>query len=108
MVGAWATGFPRQPFGPRAAPMPNPELDGGILTVRPDGPITIEGMTALTRTVDEYLSTHPRIDGVMIKSETFPGFASMRAFADYTRFIADHHTKVQRIALVSDFALAPV
>jgi hypothetical protein len=44
----------------------------------------------------------------MVETRTFPGFASMGSFADYVRFIADHHARVQRIALVTDSALAPV
>ena len=30
------------------------------------------------------------------------------AFADYARFIADHHARVRRLALATDSALAPV
>jgi hypothetical protein len=44
----------------------------------------------------------------MIKTETFPGFASIGAFADYARFIADHRARVRRVALVTDSALAPI
>jgi len=43
----------------------------------------------------------------MVQTRTFPGFASLTAFADYARFIADHHARVRRLALVTDSALAP-
>lgn len=88
--------------------MLNAQFDGDVLKVRPDGPITTEDVAALTQTVDGYLTTHPKIDGVMVHTRTFPGFASLGSFADYARFIADHHTRVQRVALVTDFPLAPV
>ena len=84
------------------------QFDGDVLRVRPDGPITREDVTTLTRTVDEYLADHPKIAGVMVETRTFPGFASVGAFADYARFIADHHARVRRLALVTDSALAPV
>jgi hypothetical protein len=58
--------------------------------------------------VDDYLADHPKIAGVMVETPTFPGFASVGAFADYARFIADHHARVRRLALVTDSALAPV
>lgn len=84
----------------------NAQFDGDVLRVQPGGPITTEDMATLTRTVDGYLTDHPKIDGVMMQTKTFPEFASMGSFADYARFIADHHKKVQRVALVTDFALA--
>jgi hypothetical protein len=84
------------------------QFDGDVLVVRPGGPIAREDVATLTRTVDEYLAGHPKISGVMVETRAFPGFASVGAFADYARFIADHHARVRRLALVTDSALAPV
>jgi hypothetical protein len=95
------------PMGRNGA-MLNIQFDGDVLGVRPDGPITREDVVTLTRTADEYLAGHPKIAGVMVETRTFPGFASVGAFADYARFIADHHTRVRRVALVTDSGLAPV
>ena len=86
----------------------NAQFDGDVLVLRPDGPITREDVAALTRTADEYLASHAKISGVMVQTQRFPGFASVGAFADYARFIADHHARVRRVALVTDSALAPV
>jgi hypothetical protein len=88
--------------------MLNAQFDGDVLVLRPDGPITREDVAALTRTADEYLASHAKISGVMVQTQRFPGFASVGAFADYARFIADHHARVRRVALVTDSALAPV
>ena len=84
------------------------QFDSDVLSVRPEGPITREDVATLTRTVDEYLTDHSKIAGVMVETPTFPGFASVGAFADYARFIADHHAHVRRLALVTDSGLAPV
>ena len=65
-------------------------------------------MATLTQAADAYLVGHPKIAGVMVETQTFPGFASVGAFADYARFIADHHARVRRLALVTDSALAPI
>jgi hypothetical protein len=88
--------------------MLNAQFDADVLVLRPDGPVTREDVTALTRTVDEYLAGHAKISGVMVQTQKFPGFASMGALADYARFIADHRARVRRVALVTDSALAPV
>ena len=84
------------------------QFDGDVLVVQPEGPITREDVATLTRTADEHLAGHPKIAGVMVETRTFPGFASVGAFADYARFIANHHAHVRRLALVTDSALAPV
>jgi hypothetical protein len=76
--------------------MLNVQFDGDVLAARPDGPITREDVATLTRAADEYLADHPKITGVMVATRTFPGFASVGAFADYARFIADHHAHVRR------------
>jgi hypothetical protein len=88
--------------------MLNAQFDSDVLVLRPDGPITKDDVAALTRTADEYLANHAKISGVVVHAQRFPGFASVGAFADYARFIADHHARVRRVALVTDSALAPV
>src|SRR5215469_15543306 len=88
--------------------MLNAHFDGEVLVVQPGGPITRDDVTSLTQTADEYLAAHSKIVGVLVETRKFPGFASVGAFADYARFIADHHARVRRLALVTDSALAPV
>ena len=84
------------------------EFDGDVLVVRPEGRIARDDVATLTQTADAYLAAHGTISGVMVQTPVFPGFASAAAFADYVRFIADHHARVRRIALVTDSALAPI
>lgn len=88
--------------------MLNVQFDGDVLGVRPDGPITREDVATLARAADEFLAGHPKISGVMIETPTFPGFASVSAFADHVRFVADHHARVRRVALATDSSLAPI
>ena len=84
------------------------QFDDDVLGVRPEGPITRDDVATLTQAADAYLASHPKIAGVMVETRTFPGFASVGAFADYARFIADHHARVRRVAPVTDSALAPI
>jgi hypothetical protein len=84
------------------------EFEGDVLIVRPAGPIARKDVAALAKTADEYLAGHGTISGVMVHTPVFPGFASAAALADYVRFIADHHARVRRVALVTDSALAPI
>jgi hypothetical protein len=88
--------------------MLHPQFDGDALVLRPDAPITRADVAELTRTVDQYLATHAKLTGVMIETATFPGYAELGAFADHLHFVADHHSRVRRIALVTDSLLAPL
>jgi hypothetical protein len=83
------------------------QFDGDVLVLRPDGPITSDDIAALTQTVDGYLSQHPKVSGVMVETKAFPGYGSLAAFADHVRFVADHHARVRRVAMVTDSPLAP-
>jgi len=83
------------------------QFDADVLVLRPDGPITRADIATLTRLVDEYLARHPKIAGVMVETPAFPGYADLAAFADHAHFVAGHHARVQRIAVVTDSALAP-
>jgi len=87
--------------------MLKPQFDGDVLVLRPDGPITSEDVAALTRAADEYLASHPKISGVLVETRAFPGYPDLRAFADHVRFVASHHARVRRVALVTDSSLAP-
>jgi hypothetical protein len=94
--------------GARNEAMLRVQFDDDVLRVQPQGPITREDVATLTRTANEYLVDNSKIAGVMVETRTFPGFASVGAFADYARFIANHHAHVRRLALVTNSALAPV
>jgi hypothetical protein len=83
------------------------QFDGDVLVLQPDGPITRADVAKLTRVVDEYLAGHATIAGVMVETPAFPGYAELAAFADHAHFVAAHHARVQRIAIVTDSTLAP-
>jgi len=79
---------------------------GGILSVTPSGALTVADFTALTQFVDGYLTTYDSLGGLLIEAQSFPGWDSFAALAAHLRFFRDHQRRIQRIAVVTDSAVA--
>jgi putative intracellular protease/amidase len=80
----------------------------GILRVEPSGALTQEDFTGLTGFADTYLARHDDFAGLLIESQSFPGWDSFAGFASHLRFMRDHERRIERIALVTDSAIAHV
>lgn len=80
---------------------------GGVLVLRPEGPITVDDVAAIRAAADTYLAAHRRLGGLMIETRAFPGWADLMALAEHLRFVAEHVGRVRRVALVTDSVLAP-
>ena len=80
----------------------------GILLLQPAAPLSREDFAGLSRLVDAYLADHTSIHGVLIHAETFPGWDSFAGFSAHMHFVRNHHQKIERIALVTDSAVAGV
>ncbi len=83
----------------------NPE---SILVLKPNAALTKEDFVDLSACVDRYLADHDSLHGVLIQSESFPGWESFAGFAAHLRFVRDHQQRIERLALVTDSAVAPV
>ena len=81
---------------------------GGILRVRPAGALTALDFAGLARFADAYLSSHDDFAGLLIESQSFPGWDTFAAFAAQLRFVRDHQRRIERIALVTDSAVANI
>jgi len=87
--------------------MMNLQLDEteGILVIFPQGPLATEDFQALSAEVDSYLERTGSLRGLLIETESFPGWKGFPGLAAHLRFVRDHHRAVRRVALVSDGAV---
>ncbi len=79
--------------------------DEGILLVTPHGELCAGDFEELAREVDPYLENHDNLQGIVLDGTGFSGWESFGAFVAHLRFVKEHHTKVARVAIVSDRAL---
>lgn len=80
----------------------------GILVLKPKAALSREDFVGLSAYVDSYLADHASIHGVLIQSESFPGWESFAGFTAHVRFVRDHQHQIERLALVTDSSVAPV
>jgi hypothetical protein len=82
--------------------------DEGILVVEPQGTLEASDFAALTREVDPYIEENGKLRGLLIQSESFPGWGDFGALISHLAFIRDHHRDIGRIAAVTDSAFLSI
>lgn len=80
----------------------------GILVLEPRTLLTKEDFSGLATEVDSYLTSHDRLQGVLIHAKAFPGWEDFDGFTAHMRFFREHHKKVARVAVVTDSPLASI
>jgi hypothetical protein len=73
-----------------------------ILGITPEGRLEAEDFARLAQEVDPYLEEHGQLKGLMIETESFPGWQDFAALLSHLRFVRAHHEKVRRVAAVTD------
>jgi hypothetical protein len=80
----------------------------GILLVEPQSALSAEDFHAVSAEVNAYLENHADLRGVLIHARSFPGWDSVAALMEHLHFLREIHTKVERVAVVSDAAAASI
>lgn len=79
--------------------------DEGILRVSPASPILVRDFVQLTEVVDRYLTTHERLNGILISTDTLPGLEDFAAQVTLLTFLRDHHRHIPKIAVLANDSL---
>ena len=84
--------------------MLNHELlkDEGILIVTPDGPLESSDFARLAKKIDPFIEEKGKLNGLMIYTESFPGWNDFAALVSHLKFVKNHHQRIERIAAVTD------
>lgn len=78
----------------------------GLVILKPLSALTKDDFIALTESVDAYLESHDKLNGLMIYVKEFPGWEDFEGFVGHMRFVRDHHQEITKLALVTDTKLA--
>ena len=76
-----------------------------VATLQPDGPLSASDFQSAAKAIDPVIEKSGRLNGIIIYTKSFPGWDSFGALVSHLRFVKDHHTKVSRVALVTDSAI---
>jgi hypothetical protein len=82
--------------------------DEGILVLKPDGALKASDFESLAREIDPYIEEVGNLRGLLIETESFPGWNDFGAFISHLRFIRDHHRSIRKVAAVSDSAFLSI
>lgn len=80
----------------------------GILILRPHGSLQATDFTSLTGVVDGYLQRGGRLRGVLISGKSFPGWEDLDALMAHLRFVKNHQSRIDKVAIVADGMVARV
>jgi hypothetical protein len=83
-------------------------INDGVLMVTPEGPLASDDFKELAMAVDPYIEEHGKLNGLMIYTESFPGWEDFEALVSHFRFVKDHHRNLTKVALVTDSKVASV
>jgi hypothetical protein len=74
----------------------------GIATLEPEGELTESDFSTAAGMIDAYLEEAGELKGIIIYTKFFPGWHSFSSSIAHFKFVREHHTKVSRIAFVTD------
>ena len=77
----------------------------GVAMLEPNGPLSKNDFESAAQVIDPYITKTGRLNGLIIHTQSFPGWDSFAALSSHLRFVKEHHKKISRIALVTDSAI---
>ena len=83
-------------------------LDHNYCLIKPLGPLSSDDFDAIAQHIDPIIESGGRLDGLMIKTRSFPGWESLGDVIEHFRFVKNHHRAVGRKAMVTDTPLAHI
>ena len=76
-----------------------------VASVWPEAPLSEADFVDVATRIDPAIERHGELNGLVIATDSFPGWESFSALVHHLRFVRDHHRAVRRVALVTDSSL---
>lgn len=83
-------------------------IDDGVLMIMPEGRLEADDFKELAMVADPYIEEHGKLNGLMIYTESFPGWKDFEALVSHFRFVKDHHRNLAKVALVTNSKIASI
>lgn len=78
------------------------DKEKSIVTLEPSEVLREEDFKTAVRVIDPFIEDHGKLAGLIIETESFPGWKDFAALAEHLKFIKNHHRKVKKLAFVTD------
>jgi len=73
-----------------------------IATLEPHGALSEEDFKIASETIDPFIEEHGDLKGLIVYTESFPGWDSFSSLITHLKFIKEHHKKISHIAFVTN------
>ena len=73
-----------------------------IAILEPQGALSKEDFDAAVKIIDPYIEENGKLNGLIIETESFPGWDDFAALSRHITFVKNHHKKIKRLAFVTD------
>jgi hypothetical protein len=80
----------------------------GVLVVQPEGALSVDDFDRLSGAIDPHIRERGKLSGLLIESRAFPGWDSVGALVRHLKFVRDHHSGIERVAVVTDSAFLKI
>lgn len=82
--------------------------DEGIVVITPAAPLKKSDFETLSQEVDAYIKENGGLNGLIIHTESFPGWDDFSGFTHHIKFVKAHHRSIKRVAAVTDGKILPI
>jgi len=82
--------------------------DDGILIIEPVTSLHTSDFDMLSNVVDPYIQEHGKLNGLVIYTESFPGWQDFTSMLAHIKFVKDHHALISKVAAVADEGIVAV
>ena len=71
------------------------DKEKAIVTLEPEGALRQEDFETAVKVIDPFIEARGKLSGVIIATESFPGWKDFAALTEHLKFIKNHHKKVK-------------
>jgi len=73
-----------------------------MVTLEPHGTLCKEDFDTAVKVIDPFIQKHGKLDGLIIYTDSFPGWEDFAALSRHITFVKNHHQKIKRLAFVTN------
>jgi hypothetical protein len=78
------------------------DKEKAIAIVEPHEALSKNDFDDAVKMIDPFIEEHGKLNGLVIYTESFPGWEDFAALSRHITFIKNHHKEIKRIAFVTD------
>jgi hypothetical protein len=80
----------------------NIDVENKLVVLEPEGALTKEDFDNAVKLIDPFIEQNGKLNGIVIYTESFPGWEDFAALTRHIVFIKNHHQKIKRLAFATN------